>query len=99
MSKIFKTALILFVILVGLAFHLRNEQAVVIDYYLGSREMPLSLAIAGALFLGALAGVLSSLPLLIKLKRDNARLGKRLRTQEKTSPQPDIPAEDAQGRE
>ena len=78
--SIFKIVLILFVILIGLAFHLRNEQLVVIDYYLGSNEIPLSLALATALFIGAILGVLSGLPILIKLKRGKAKLGRQVKT-------------------
>ncbi len=78
--SIFKIVLVLIVILIGLAFHLRNEQLVVVDYYLGNNEMPLSLALVVALFIGAVLGALSGLPILIKLKRDKARLGRQLKT-------------------
>ena len=88
--SIFKIVLVLIVILIGLAFHLRNEQLVVIDYYLGNNEMPLSLALVVALFIGAVLGVLSGLPILIKLKRDKAKLGRQLKTHQ-TGNTPETP--------
>ena len=74
-----KYALILLVVLLGLAFHLRNEQLVVIDFYLGSFEIPLSLALALTLLAGALLGALAGLPARLRLKRDKAKLGKQLK--------------------
>ena len=74
-----KYALILLVVLLGLAFHLRNEQLVLIDFYLGSLELPLSLALALTLLAGAVLGVLAGLPTWLKLKRDKAKLGKQLK--------------------
>ena len=74
-----KYALILLVVLLGLAFHLRNEQLVVIDFYLGSVELPLSLALALTLLAGALLAVIAGLPKWLALKRDKAKLGKQLK--------------------
>ena len=67
----------------GLAFHLRNSQLVNLDYYLGSVELPFSLTVITALCLGAVMGVLACVPLLIKLKRKNAKLLKQVRVSEK----------------
>ena len=92
MFNIFKIILILFVILIGLMFHLRNDQLVVIDYYSGDSEIPLSLVIAGSLFLGAILGALSCLPTLIKLKRGNAKLVKQVKTNEKALNKRVLPA-------
>ena len=77
--SIIKYALILLVVLIGLAFHVRNGQPVVVDYYLGSGEMPLSMALAVALLGGAILGVLSGLPAWLKLKRDRAKLNRQLK--------------------
>lgn len=74
-----KFALVLFVVLLGLVFHLRNEQRVVIDLYLGSYEMPLSMALAVTLLAGAALGVLAGAPAWLKLKRDKAKLGRQLK--------------------
>ena len=77
--SIIKYALILLVVLIGLAFHVRNGQHIVVDYYLGSGEIPLSMALAVALLGGAILGVLSGLPAWLKLKRDRAKLNRQLK--------------------
>ncbi len=77
--SIIKYALILLVVLIGLAFHVRNGQQVTVDYYLGSSEIPLSMALAVALLGGAILGVLSGLPAWLKLKRDKAKLNRQLK--------------------
>ena len=73
-----KLALALLVILGGLAFHVRNGQPVVIDFYLVSYDIPLSMAIALALLAGAILAVLAGLPDRMRLKREKARLSKEL---------------------
>ena len=83
MSRIITILVLLTVIIAGLALHLRNAQPVILDFYLDSIEMPLSLAVVGALFCGALLGMLASLPLLVKLKHENNKLVKRARLHEK----------------
>jgi len=70
-------------LLIGLAFHLRNDQLVDLDFYLGSVSLPFSFYVITALCMGALLGGLSMLPRLLWLKRENARLQKRLRVNEK----------------
>ena len=74
-----KLALLLLVVLLGLAFHLRNEQLVIIDFYIGSFELPLSLALALTLLAGALLAVIAGLPKWLALKRDKSKLGKQLK--------------------
>ena len=83
MSRILTFCFVLFVMVLGLAFHLRNSQLVNLDYYLGSLELPFSLVVITALCLGALLGVFASMPLLIKLKRRNAKLSKQVKVSEK----------------
>lgn len=68
-----KALLILAVVLLGLTFHLRNGELVTLNYYFGSSQLPLSLALAGALFLGALLGVLACLPRMVALRRAKTR--------------------------
>lgn len=83
MSRIVTILTLLFVIVIGLALHLRNKQEVVLDYYLNTHEFSLSLVIVGSVFVGAILGVLASLPLVIKLKHENVRLGKKVKINEK----------------
>ena len=77
-----KALLILAVVLLGLSFHLRNGELVRINYYFGSSELPLSLALAGALFLGALLGVLACLPRMAALRRRAKARAKDQRAQD-----------------
>ena len=80
--SIIKYALILLVAVAGLAFHGRNGQLILVDFYLVSYEIPLSLALAAALLAGALLAVLSALPSWLKLKRDKAKLGRQLKARQ-----------------
>lgn len=69
---------ILFFILavLGIVFGVRNSQIVQFDYYLGSIETYLSLALVLALALGAGLGVVASMAMLIRARREIARLKK-----------------------
>ena len=78
--SIVKFALILLVVVVGLAFHVRNDQLILVDFYIRNFEIPLSLALAMALLSGAILAVLSGLPSWLKLKHDKAKLGRQLKT-------------------
>ena len=77
--SVVKFALILLVVVAGLAFHVRNDQLIVVDFYIRNFEIPLSLALAMALLGGAILAVLSGLPSWLKLKHDKARLGRQLK--------------------
>ncbi len=77
MSRLMKLSLVFIVFLIGLAFHLRNDQFVQFNYYLGSFDLPLSFMMVLALGCGALLGVLACMPLVIRLKRENMKLSKQ----------------------
>lgn len=83
MSRIAKLILVFAILLFGLAFHLKNNQLIELDYYIGALEMPLSLLVVLVLCLGAILGVLSSLPVIIKLKRQKMKLDKQIKNTEK----------------
>jgi len=83
MSRILKFGFVLLVLVIGLAFHLRNDQLVNLDFYLGIVSLPFSFYVIAALCIGALLGGLSVLPRLLWLKRENARLKKHLQVNEK----------------
>lgn len=83
MVRILKVCFILLVLVVGLAFHARNDQLVDLDFYLGVISLPFSLYVIVALCVGAVLGWLALLPRLLALKRDNARLQRNLRVNEK----------------
>ncbi len=83
MSRIAKLILLFVILLLGLAFHLKNNQLIELNYYLGSVELSLSLMIVIALGLGSVLGILASLPLVIKLKRQQMKLNKQVQNTEK----------------
>ena len=83
MSRPVKLCIFLIVLIVGLLFHLRNTQFVIIDYYLGSLELPFSAIVVSVLSLGVILGVLVSVPAQLRLKRENNRLRKQVDITEK----------------
>lgn len=52
----------------GVAFALSNSQTVVVHYYVGTRAMPLSLLVLGALVAGLIMGWLSALSNIVRAK-------------------------------
>lgn len=71
------------VCLAGLSFHLRNEQLVHLDFYLGSLEYHFSVFILVSIIAGALLGILAMVPKYLSLKRQNMKLSKQLQLQNK----------------
>ena len=65
------------VALVGLAFHIRNKQDIVLDYFAGTVNVELSLVVVGALVLGTVLGALAMSSVLLGLKSEVRRLKRR----------------------
>ncbi len=83
MSRIAKLVLVVVVLLLGLIFHLKNNQLIELNYYLGSIELSLSLLVVLVLCVGAFLGVMASLPVIIKLKRSQMKLNRQIENREK----------------
>ena len=83
MYQIVKIILVVVILVSGLLFHLKNNQAIELSYYVGTIELPLSVLMVLALCVGALLGVLASMPLLIKLKQNKLKLEKQVQNSEK----------------
>ena len=83
MSLVLRLCIVLFVLLIGLAFHLRNDQFIEFDYYLGIIDLPFSFFIVVSLIVGIVLGALASLPRQLRLKRENARLTRQVSINEK----------------
>ena len=83
MSRLLILVLIFAVILLGVVFHLRNDQLVVLDYLVGSSKFYFSVWLVAAFAIGALLGMISSIPAILKVKREIARLQKRVKVSEK----------------
>ena len=67
----------------GLSFAVLNASPVHLNYYFGSRDVPLSVALVLTLLLGAVLGVVSSFGVVLKLRREIARLRKAVKLAEK----------------
>jgi len=76
---------IFYLILIALAvvFAVINSNEITLAYYFGTQDMPLSLALAIALILGCLLGVLSCLKKIIKLKYCQRQLKQEINTANK----------------
>ena len=76
MSKLIYTVLVLAVILFGIIFAVLNADNVQLNYYFGSKQLPLSLAIVMSMVVGAILGVLASIKLILRTRREMSRLRK-----------------------
>lgn len=83
MKRIVMMAVLLVVAMFGLSFALINAGPVKLNYYLGTIEAPLSLVLVFALALGAGLGVLATMGVVVKQKRELARLRKSVKLTEK----------------
>lgn len=83
MLRIIRSLLIVLVIVGGLAMHLRNDQPVLFDYYLGNAEVPLSLLLIFTLIAGAILGGLACMPRILRIRKEKRALLARIRVIEK----------------
>ncbi|MFH0342798.1 MAG: lipopolysaccharide assembly protein LapA domain-containing protein [Chromatiales bacterium] len=80
MVRVLKVIFLLVIVLVGLELHVKNHQIVVVDYYLGTVQLPVSLLIASMLILGAVLGVLVNLGVVVRLRRKIGELKRSLKS-------------------
>lgn len=83
MVRIIRFLVVALVVICGLAVHLRNDQSILFDYYLGTIEGPFSLFLILALIVGVLLGGVTCLPGLLKMKRENRAQAAHIRNIEK----------------
>ena len=69
MIAVARALLVISVLLLGLALHSRNHQAVMLDLYLRRAELPLSWVLVGAFASGAMCGVVAMIPRIFGLRR------------------------------
>jgi len=69
--------------IVALSFALMNVDEVKLSYYLGSIEAPLSLIVVLSLSLGALLGAAAVMGVVFRLKRENNKLARSIRSSKK----------------
>ena len=75
--RLIKLLIILVLIIIGAAFAVHNGESVVLNYYFGSQELPLSLLLIGTLIIGAIVGMVSATGSILRLKRENAALRRK----------------------
>jgi putative membrane protein len=80
MKRIVAALILLMVLVAGLAFAVMNAGDVELNYYFAVRSVPLSLALVVSLSMGALLGLLFSAGIVLSLKRENAKLRKKLKS-------------------
>lgn len=83
MSKLFYAIVIFILVVLGVIFAVLNAEPVQLNFYFGEKHIPLSLAMILATLLGALLGVLASLHLILKSKRQVSRLKRAVNVAEK----------------
>ena len=87
MSQIIKRviyfSIFISVLVIGLVLFSRNNQLLVFDYFLGTREISLAWLLFLSFCLGVVCGMLAWVPLVIRLKRDKRKLEKMVKVTEK----------------
>jgi lipopolysaccharide assembly protein A len=75
--RIIKLFFLMVVMMLGVVFTVLNADPVQFNYYFGSRELPLSLIMTGALGVGVLLGIISCMGLMFGMKRENLSLKRK----------------------
>jgi putative membrane protein len=83
MSKLVYTIIVLVIVLFGIIFAILNAETVQLNYYFGSKQLPLSLAIVISMIIGAILGVLASINLILRSRKEVSRLRKASEIAEK----------------
>lgn len=74
---------LLIIVILGITFATLNSESIALNYYVGHRNMPLSLLLVMVFAVGCLLGILVSSWIVIKAKIQNHNLRKRLKLTEK----------------
>ncbi|MCC6708085.1 MAG: LapA family protein [Gammaproteobacteria bacterium] len=77
MTRLIYLLIAVLVALTGLAFHIRNKQDIVLDYFAGTVTVELSLVVVASLVLGVLLGALVMASSVLRLKAEIRRLKRR----------------------
>ena len=78
MKRIIISLLILVIALLGVILAVLNADSVAVDFYFTRVQLPLALVLYIALALGALAGILLSVLMVLRARAESRRLRKRL---------------------
>ena len=83
MARIIGFIFTLIIIVLGLYFGSINAAPVKLDYFWGTTEVALSIALVLSLFAGAILGVLACLSMIIRLRHQVSKLHKAVKAAEK----------------
>lgn len=75
--RFIKLFLVILIMMLGAVFAVLNADPVPINYYFGSRDIPLSLILTMTLGMGAVLGILSNMGRVLGLKREIHNLKRR----------------------
>ncbi len=81
--RIIYAIIFIIVLITGLLFFVKNNQVMEFNYIVGSKELPVSFLLFASLCMGVLLGLIASLPVIVRLKRQKSRLEKQIRVTEK----------------
>lgn len=77
--RVFSYVIMIVIVCFGIIFAVANANAVVFNYYLGSKQVPLSLLLVFAFGGGVILGFIFALPHWFRLKRDKRKLKARIK--------------------
>jgi putative membrane protein len=75
--RFIKLFFLIFVMLFGAVFAVLNSETIPVNYYFGTRDMPLSLVLTLVLGVGVLLGLFSGMGRIVGLKREVQMLRRR----------------------
>lgn len=81
--RVFSYVVIIIVVCFGIVFAALNANVVAFNYYLGTKQIPLSLLLVMAFGGGTILGFIFALPHWFRLKRDKRKLKARIKLMEK----------------
>lgn len=80
MKRMVRLIVLLTVFAVSLSFAVLNTEPVELDYYFGAWHIPLALVIGVCIVIGAGLGLIASIGMVLKSKREAARLRKEVQS-------------------
>ena len=83
MKRVVGFLVLLSVLIIGILFAVLNAERVRFDYYLGVADVPLSALLVATLSLGAVLGVIASIGVVFRSRREVARLRRSVTLAEK----------------
>ena len=77
MARVFQIVFALLIIFFGLAFHIKNDLPVTLNFYVRTIDVPLSWVVVIAFSIGAVLGLMVMLNTILRLQREIRRLTKK----------------------